>query len=89
MGWKIIRRARRRLLGQEEKVERKRKDLSELFNGVWGLDINSNLFHPTGYLQHYRELHYVLEFSFISFPDREAAVRLLDSVKLNRDPSLQ
>jgi hypothetical protein len=89
MGWKTIRRARRRLPGQEEKVERKRKDLSELLDGVWGLNINSNLFHPTGYLQHYRELHYVLDSSFISFPDREAVVRLLDSVKLNRDLPLQ
>lgn len=65
--------------------ELNRKDLSELLNRVWGLDITSNVLQPAAYLQHYRRTHNMLDVSVISIPDWGTFVDILDAVKLARN----
>ena len=82
MGWKTLRRPQRRLRGYRKKDNIARKGVSDLFDRIWGLDIGSDVSESAPYLQHYELVHTMIDGSFISFPDRQSVMDLLDKVKL-------
>lgn len=58
-----------------------RKGISDLFDRIWGLDIESEVSQSAPYLQHYELVHTMIDGSFISFPDWQSVIDLLDEVK--------
>lgn len=89
MGWRTFNRARTHLPGRWKREGQNRRALSDLLSRIWDLDINSNSLQPAGYLQHYRQVHSILDGSLTSIPDRQTVISLLDLVKLDRDLALR
>lgn len=81
MGWKTLRRPRSHLRGYRKKQDVARQGVTDLLDRIWGLNIDSDVSQLAPYLQHYELVHTMVDGSFISFPDRQSVMDLLDKDK--------